>query len=78
MVDDEMVDEAGVKLAAAIVCPGSGRDVVGREGAGMTQQTPLGGNAALFNLEYPQSLGVFDSYADAQKAVDQLLTRTSP
>ncbi len=44
----------------------------------MTQQTPLGGNAALFNLEYPQSLGVFDSYADAQKAVDQLADADFP
>lgn len=28
--------------------------------------------AEIFSLEYPQSLGVFDQYADAQKAVDYL------
>jgi hypothetical protein len=28
--------------------------------------------AEIFSLEYPQSLGVFDQYADAQKAVDFL------
>ena len=28
--------------------------------------------AEIFSLEYPQSLGVFDKYADAQKAVDYL------
>lgn len=28
--------------------------------------------AEIFSLEYPQSLGVFDNYADAQKAVDFL------
>jgi hypothetical protein len=28
--------------------------------------------AEIFSLEYPQSLGVFDKYADAQKAVDHL------
>jgi hypothetical protein len=28
--------------------------------------------AEIFTLEYPQSLGVFDKYADAQKAVDHL------
>src|SRR4051794_12648024 len=28
--------------------------------------------AEIFSLEYPQSLGVYDQYADAQKAVDYL------
>lgn len=28
--------------------------------------------AEIFSLEYPQSLGLFDKYADAQKAVDHL------
>lgn len=28
--------------------------------------------AEIFSLEYPQSLGIFDQYADAQKAVDYL------
>lgn len=38
----------------------------------MTQPNALSPNASLFTLEYPQSLGVYDSYSDAQKAVDQL------
>ncbi|MEH3032918.1 MAG: hypothetical protein PGN07_02475 [Aeromicrobium erythreum] len=29
-------------------------------------------SAGIFELEYPQSLGVYDAYADAQKAVDFL------
>lgn len=44
----------------------------------MTQQSALGANTALFKLEYPQSLGVFDSYPDAQKAVDQLADANFP
>jgi len=32
----------------------------------------------LFSLEYPQSLGVYDKYADAQKAVDYLSDNDFP
>ena len=31
---------------------------------------PLGLANPLFKLEYPQSIGVYTSYGDAQKAVD--------
>ena len=34
--------------------------------------------AEIFSLEYPQSLGVFDKYADAQKAVDYLSDHEFP
>ena len=34
--------------------------------------------AEIFSLEYPQSLGVFDKYADAQKAVDFLSDHEFP
>ncbi|WP_332667880.1 general stress protein [Aeromicrobium sp.] len=34
--------------------------------------------AEIFSLEYPQSLGVFDKYADAQKAVDYLSDQAFP
>ncbi|HPU12376.1 MAG TPA: hypothetical protein PLQ19_01135 [Aeromicrobium sp.] len=34
--------------------------------------------AKIFTLDYPQSLGVFDSYADAQKAVDHLADEQFP
>ena len=34
--------------------------------------------AETFSLEYPQSLGVFDKYADAQKAVDHLSDNEFP
>jgi hypothetical protein len=34
--------------------------------------------AEIFSLEYPQSLGVFDNYADAQKAVDFLSDQEFP
>ncbi len=44
----------------------------------MTQQNPIAGNQNLFRLEYPQSLGVFDTYADAQKAVDHLADNNFP
>lgn len=44
----------------------------------MTQQNPIAANQALFKLEYPQSLGVFDSYPDAQKAVDHLADHHFP
>lgn len=42
------------------------------------QQSPIAANQALFKLEYPQSLGVFDTYADAQKAVDFLADQHFP
>ena len=32
----------------------------------------------IFSLEFPQSLGVFDAYADAQKAVDYLSDEEFP
>jgi hypothetical protein len=34
--------------------------------------------AEIFSLQYPQSLGVFDKYADAQKAVDYLSDQEFP
>lgn len=34
--------------------------------------------AKIFTLEYPQSLGVYDDYADAQKAVDHLADQKFP
>lgn len=34
--------------------------------------------AEIFSLEYPQSLGVYDKYADAQKAVDFLSDKEFP
>lgn len=34
--------------------------------------------AEIFSLEYPQSLGVFDKYADAQRAVDHLSDHEFP
>ena len=43
----------------------------------MTQQNPIA-NASLFKLEYPQSVGVFNSYAEAQKAVDRLADNDFP
>ena len=39
---------------------------------------PLGLANPLFSLEYPQSIGVFTSYADAQKAVDALADQNFP
>lgn len=44
----------------------------------MTHQGPNAGKQAMFKLEYPQSLGVFDTYADAQKAVDHLADNHFP
>ena len=38
---------------------------------------PLSLANPMFKLEYPQSLGTFTSYADAQRAVDALADRTS-
>lgn len=36
------------------------------------------GMAEIFSLKYPQSLGVYDHYADAQKAVDFLSDNSFP
>lgn len=44
----------------------------------MTQQNPIAGNQALFRLEYPQSLGVYATYAEAQKSVDHLADQHFP
>ena len=44
----------------------------------MTQPNPIEGNQSLFKLEYPQSVGVFDTYAEAQKAVDHLADNDFP
>lgn len=44
----------------------------------MTQPNSLDAGSSLFKLEYPQSVGVYDSYADAQKAVDQLADSDFP
>ncbi len=47
----------------------------------MTQQTPIGNNptmSKLFELEYPQSIGVYGSYAEAQKVVDYLSDQHFP
>lgn len=42
------------------------------------QASPLGLANPLFKLEYPQSIGVYTSYADAQRAVDSLADRDFP
>ena len=39
---------------------------------------PLGLANPLFKLEYPQSIGVYTSYGDAQKAVDSLADQNFP
>lgn len=44
----------------------------------MTQQNPIAANQSLFRLEYPQSLGVYNTYAEAQKAVDHLADNDFP
>lgn len=47
----------------------------------MTQQPPLGvnpGMSKLFELEYPQSIGVYSSYAEAQQVVDYLSDQHFP
>ena len=44
----------------------------------MTQQNPLTPDSSLFKLEYPQSVGVYDSYAEAQRAVDVLADQSFP
>ena len=41
-------------------------------------ESPLGLANPLFKLEYPQSIGVFGSYAEAQKAVDALADQNFP
>lgn len=42
------------------------------------QANPLSLANPLFKLEYPQSLGVYTSYADAQRAVDSLADQSFP
>lgn len=44
----------------------------------MTQQNPIAANQSLFKLEYPQSVGVYNTYAEAQAAVDQLADADFP
>lgn len=44
----------------------------------MTQQNPIAANQSLFKLEYPQSVGVFETYEAAQKAVDHLADNDFP
>ena len=44
----------------------------------MTQQSALQSDSSLFKLEYPQSVAVFNTYADAQKAVDHLADHHFP
>ena len=44
----------------------------------MTQQNPMAQNSSLFKLEYPQSVGVYQTYADAQKVVDYLADQNFP
>ena len=44
----------------------------------MTQQGAAPVNQGMFKLEYPQSLGVFETYPDAQKAVDFLADHHFP
>ncbi len=44
----------------------------------MTTQPPNDALQKLFNLEYPQSIGVYDTYAAAQQAVDFLADRQFP
>ncbi len=38
----------------------------------MSNSTGMSGNRAALSLQFPQSLGVYDDYADAQRAVDHL------
>ena len=38
----------------------------------MSQQRAMGSMSSIFELEFPQSVGIYSSYADAQKAVDFL------
>jgi hypothetical protein len=44
----------------------------------MSSQQSLRNTRAGFTLEWPQSLGVYDKYADAQRAVDYLSDREFP
>lgn len=44
----------------------------------MTQRNPNAADSPLFKLEYPQSVGIFNSYAEAQKAVDSLADQDFP
>lgn len=44
----------------------------------MTQPNYLASNSSLFKLEYPQSVGLYDTYPEAQKAVDFLADQNFP
>ncbi len=44
----------------------------------MTQPGFAAANASLFKLEYPQSIGVFGTYEEAQRAVDYLADHDFP
>jgi hypothetical protein len=44
----------------------------------MSNQTGLPGSRSALALQFPQSLGVYDDYADAQRAVDHLSDQGFP
>jgi hypothetical protein len=44
----------------------------------MSNPTGMPGSRAALTLQFPQSLGVYDDYADAQKAVDHLADKGFP
>ena len=44
----------------------------------MSNQTGMPGSRSALNLQFPQSLGVYDDYADAQRAVDHLSDKGFP
>ncbi len=44
----------------------------------MTNQPGLPGSRSALSLQFPQSLGVYDDYADAQRAVDHLSDQGFP
>lgn len=44
----------------------------------MSNPTGVPGSRAALSLQFPQSLGVYDDYADAQKAVDHLADNGFP
>jgi hypothetical protein len=52
--------------------------VVGWDTGGMSTQPMRPGLRATLSLEYPMSLGVYDSYDDAQRAVDYLSDHEFP
>jgi hypothetical protein len=44
----------------------------------MSNQAGMPGSRTALNLQFPQSLGVYDDYADAQRAVDHLSDKGFP